>query len=151
MTFDAAIDERITLLRGVWLFSACDDDELARIAALSRPREIAMGTEITSQGDEGDEFFVVVEGGAPASVDGDVVGTIGSGGFFGEMALIDGGSALATVTATTPMKVLVLDRHDFNEMLSIAMPEITPKLLAVMGARMRAIEQHDGVASTLGL
>ena len=67
------------------------------------------------------------------------------------MALIDGESVLATVTATTPMKVLVLDRHDFNEMLSIAMPEITLKLLAVMGARMRAIEQHDGVASTLGL
>jgi hypothetical protein len=36
-------------------------------------------------------------------------------------------------------------------MLAIAMPEITPKLLAVVGARMRAIEQHEGVASTLGL
>jgi len=151
MTFHASIDERIALLRGVWLFSACDDDELARIAALSRPREIAAGTEVTTEGDEGDEFYVVVEGDASASVGGDVVGTIGSGGFFGEMALIDGGERVATVTATSPMRVLVLDRHDFNEMLSIAMPEITPKLLAVVGARMRAIEQHDGVASTLGL
>jgi CRP-like cAMP-binding protein len=151
MTFDADVDERIALLRGVWLFSACDDDELSRIAALSRPREIAPGTEVTRQGDDGDEFFVVVEGGASATVDGDEVGTIGAGGFFGEMALIDGGERVATVTATAPMKVLVLDRHDFNEMLSIAMPEVTPKLLAVMGARMRAIEQHDGVASTLGL
>jgi trk system potassium uptake protein TrkA len=151
MTFDADIDERIALLRGVWLFSACDDDELSRIAALSRPREIAAGTDVTRQGDEGDEFFVVVEGDASAAVDGDEVGTIGAGGFFGEMALIDGGERVATVTATTAMKVLVLDRHDFNEMLAIAMPEVTPKLLAVMGARMRAIEQHDGVASTLGL
>jgi trk system potassium uptake protein TrkA len=151
MTFDADIDERIALLRGVWLFSACDDDELARIAALSRPQEIEVGTEVTRQGDEGNEFFVVVEGDASAAVDGDEVGTIGAGGFFGEMALIDGGERVATVTATSAMKVLVLDRHDFNEMLSIAMPEVTPKLLAVMGARMRAIEQHDGVASTLGL
>jgi trk system potassium uptake protein TrkA len=151
VTFDADIDERIALLRGVWLFSACDDDELSRIAALSRPREIAVGSEVTRQGDEGDELFVVVEGDASATVDGDEVGTIGAGGFFGEMALIDGGERVATVTATTPMKVLVLDRHDFNEMLAIAMPEVTPKLLAVMGARMRTIEQHDGVASTLGL
>jgi trk system potassium uptake protein TrkA len=151
VTFDADVDERIALLRGVWLFSACDDDELSRIAALSRPREIAVGTEVTRQGDEGDEFFVVVEGDASATVDGDEVGTIGAGGFFGEMALIDGGERVATVTATAPMKVLVLDRHDFNEMLAIAMPEVTPKLLAVMGARMRTIEQHDGVASTLGL
>ena len=93
---------------------------------------------------------MVVDGEATATVDGDEVGTIGAGGFFGEMALLDGAERVATVTATTPMKVLVLDRHDFNEMLSIAMPEITPKLLAVVGARMRAIEQHDGVASTLG-
>lgn len=151
MSFDADLDERLALLRGVWLFSACDDDELSRIAALSRPREIPVGTEVTRQGDEGNEFFVVVEGDASAVVDGDEVGTIGAGGFFGEMALIDGGERVATVVATSSMKVLVLDRHDFNEMLSIAMPEVTPKLLAVMGARMRAIEQHDGIASTLGL
>lgn len=151
MSFDATIEQRIELLRSVWLFSACNDDELSRIAALSRPEEIDEGTEVTRQGDEGLEFYVIVEGDAYAAVDGDIVGSIGAGGFFGEMALIDGGERVATVVATTPMKVLVLDRHDFNEMLSIAMPEITPKLLAVMGARLRAIEQHDGVASTLGL
>ncbi|MET0420900.1 MAG: cyclic nucleotide-binding domain-containing protein [Acidimicrobiia bacterium] len=151
MTFDADIDQRIEFLRGVWLFSACDAEELERIAALAQPREIDAGTEVTRQGDEGDEFFVILEGSASAAVDGDEVGTVAAGGFFGEMALIDGGERVATVTATTGLKLLVLDRHDFNEMLAIAMPEVTPKLLAVVGARMRAIEQHDGVASTLGL
>ena len=151
MTFDASIEQRIQLLGTAWLFSACDDDELSRIAALSRPREVPAGTEVTRQGEDGLEFYVVVEGDAVAAVDGDEVGTIGAGGFFGEMALIDGGERTATVVATSSMKLLVLDRHDFNEMLSIAMPEITPKLLAVVGARMRAIERHDGVASTLGL
>lgn len=151
MSFDASVDQRIALLRSVWLFSACTDDELARIAALSRPREVEVGTAVTRQGEPGDEFFVVVEGDASATVDGDEVGTIGAGGFFGEMALLDGGDRVATVTATTAMKLLVLDRHDFNEMLAIAMPEITPKLLAVVGARMRTLEDHDGIASTLGL
>jgi CRP-like cAMP-binding protein len=151
MTFDASVEQRIGLLRSVWLFSACDDDELARIAALSRPREVELGVAVTHQGEPGQEFFVVVEGEADADVDGDVVGTIGAGGFFGEMALLDGGERVATVTATSPMKLLVLDRHDFNEMLSIAMPEVTPKLLAVVGARLRAIELHDGIDSTLGL
>ena len=84
-----------------------------------------MGTEITSQGDEGDEFFVVVEGGIG-------VGRRRRRGHdrLGRVLRRDGpdrrGERVATVTATTPMKVLVLDRHDFNEMLSIAMPEITP-------------------------
>jgi CRP-like cAMP-binding protein len=151
MSFEATVEQRIDLLRAVWLFSSCTDDELGRIGALTRPREFDAATEIMRQGDEGDEFYVVVEGEASAVVDGDEVGTIGPGGFFGEMALLDGAERVASVFATTPMKVLVLDRHDFNEMLAIAMPEITPKLLAVVGARMRAIEQHDGVASTLGL
>ena len=151
MSFGSDLDERIQLLRGIWLFSTCDDDELARIAAVAKPREAEVGADLTTQGDEGTEFFVIVTGDASAAVDGSEVGTIGPGGFFGEMALIDGGERVATVTATSPMQLLVLDRHDFNEMLELAMPQIAPKLLAVVGARMRAIEEQTGVDSTLGL
>jgi len=151
MSFGTDLDERIHLLRNIWLFSTCDDDELARIAAVAKPQEAVVGEALTTQGEEGREFFVIVGGDASAAVDGDEVGTIGPGGFFGEMALIDGGERVATVTATSPMQLLVLDRHDFNEMLELAMPQIAPKLLAVVGARMRAIEERTGVDATLGL
>jgi trk system potassium uptake protein TrkA len=151
MTFGSDLDERIALLRGIWLFSTCDDDELARIAAGAEPREAEVGAALTIQGDAGTEFFVIVTGDASAAVDGAEVGTIGPGGFFGEMALIDGGERVATVTATAPMPLLVLDRHDFNEMLELAMPQIAPKLLAVVGARLRAIDERTGVDATLGL
>ncbi len=151
MTFGADLEERIQLLGGIWLFSTCDDDELARIAAVAQPREAEVGSALTVQGDEGTEFFVVVTGDASAAVDGAEVGTIGPGGFFGEMALIDGGERVATVTATSAMQLLVLDRHDFNEMLEVAMPQIAPKLLAVVGARMRAIDEATGVDASLGL
>jgi CRP/FNR family cyclic AMP-dependent transcriptional regulator len=151
MTFGPDLEARIELLRGVWLFSTCTDAELERIAALAQPREAVAGEELTCQGEVGLEFFVVVEGSAAATVDGDEVGRIDRGGFFGEMALIDGGERVATVAALTAMQLLVLGRHDFNEMLEVAMPEVAPKLLAVVGSRLRAIEQHDGVVSTLGL
>jgi CRP-like cAMP-binding protein len=145
------LEDRIALLGGVWLFSACDEDEIERIAAMAEPRSVEVGTEMTREGEPGLEFFVIVEGDAVASVEGDEVGRISAGGFFGEMALIDGGERVATVTALNPMKLLVLGRHEFNEMLEIAMPSVAPKLLAVVGERMRAIEQHAGVDSTLGL
>ena len=151
MTQGSDLDERIALLGAAWLFSACSDDELERIAALASPRTASAGDELTRQGDEGDEFFVVIDGDAVASIDGDRVGELGPGSFFGEMALIDGGERTATVTASTDMQLLVLDRHDFNEMLEVAMPSVMPKLLAVVGARMRRIEQHDGVVAALGL
>jgi len=151
VSFGADLDERIRLLRGIWLFSTCTDDELGRVAALTRPVEAATGDELTRQGEPGLDFFVIVDGTAAASVDGDEIGTIGPGGFFGEMALIDGGERVATVTATSALKLLVLGRHDFNEMLEFAMPQVAPKLLAVVGARMRSIEEHAGVDAALGL
>ena len=49
------------------------------------------------------------------------------------------------------MRLLVLDRHDFNEMLQVAMPSVVPKLLAVVGARMRTLERHAGINAALGL
>jgi CRP-like cAMP-binding protein len=145
------LEHRIGLLREVWLFSGCNEEEIERIAAMAEPRSVPAGTEVTREGEEGLEFFVAVEGDAVASVEGDEVGRIGAGGFFGEMALIDGGERVATVTATTDMRLLVLGRHEFNEMLEIAMPAVTPKLLAVVGARMRTIDRHAGVDSNLGL
>lgn len=151
MTHGEDLDVRIALLAGVWLFSACSDDELERIAVLASPRVASAGDELTRQGDEGSEFFVVIAGDAVASVDGDEVGELGPGSFFGEMALIDGGERMATVTANTGMQLLVLDRHEFNEMLEVAMPSVVPKLLAVVGARMRLLEQHAGVVAALGL
>jgi CRP-like cAMP-binding protein len=148
---DVDIEHRIALLREVWLFSACNEEEIERIAAMAEPRSVDGGTAVTREGEEGLEFFVVVEGTAIASVEGDEIGRIAPGGFFGEMALIDGGERVATVTAVAPMRLLVLGRHEFNEMLEIAMPAVTPKLLAVVGARMRTIDRHAGVESTLGL
>jgi len=151
VSFGHDLDVRVQLLQGVWLFNGCSAAEIGRIATLAVPRSIPSGTEVTREGDPGSEFFVVVEGDAVASVEGKKVGTIGAGGFFGEMALIDGAERVATVVATTPMQLLVLSRDDFNEMLAMAMPEVAPKLLAVVGARMRAIEHSTGVQSTLGL
>jgi CRP-like cAMP-binding protein len=145
------LEHRIALLREVWLFSGCNEEEVERIAAMAESRDVEAGTEVTREGEEGLEFFVVVDGEAIASVEGDEVGRVSPGGFFGEMALIDGGERVATVTARTPMRLLVLGRHEFNEMLEIAMPEVTPKLLAVVGARMRTIDRHAGVESNLGL
>jgi CRP-like cAMP-binding protein len=151
MTEGIDLEQRIALLRRVWLFSACDDHEIEQIAAMAQARVVDAGTQVTIEDEPGLDFFVIAEGDAVATVDGDEVGRIGAGGFFGEMALIDGGERVATVKAQTPMQLLVLGRHEFNEMLAIAMPSIAPKLLTVVGARMRALDRHAGVQSTLGL
>jgi CRP-like cAMP-binding protein len=138
------LDERVDLLRHAWLFSECTDEELSRIAGLASPQEVEAGTELCVEGQPGDDFYVVVEGNAEARVGGDKIADLGAGSFFGEMALIDGGDRLATVVTTAPTKLLVLSRNDFNSMLSSAMPHVAPKLMQVMGARIRELQVHAG-------
>jgi CRP-like cAMP-binding protein len=139
-----SLDRSVELLRHASLFSACTEDELARIAALATPRDASAGDLLCTEGAPGDEFFVVVEGTAEVSVGGDKVGDVEAGAFFGEMALIDGGERTATIRASTPMQLLVLNRDDFNTMLSNAMPHIAPKLMQVMGERIRGLAEHAG-------
>jgi CRP-like cAMP-binding protein len=138
------LDERVDLLRHAWLFSECTEAELSRIAGLADAKEAAAGDELCVEGEPGNEFFVVVDGTAEASVGGDTLGELGPGSFFGEMALIDGGDRSATVRAKTPMSLLVLGRHDFNEMLSNAMPHVAPKLMQCMGQRIRELSMRAG-------
>ena len=137
------------LLRAVWLFSGCSDAELGYIASLVVPRSVDADTVVVREGEAGDDFFVIVSGSATPTVDGDPVGELAAGSFFGEMALLDAGERVATVTATTPLELLVLHRDDFNTMLEAAMPAVAPKLLAVVGRRMRDLARHEG-RPTLG-
>lgn len=139
------LSDRVALLRGGWLFSECTDDELERIAALAHGMRVPAGHVVVREGDEGSEFFVVADGRARVSVgEGTAVADLGPGSFFGEMALLDGGDRVATVTATTELELLVLHRDEFNEMLSLAMPTLAPKLLAVVGRRVRELEARQG-------
>jgi CRP-like cAMP-binding protein len=140
------LDHRVALLRKVWLFSTCTDDELSRVAGLATAREASEGEEMCTEGEPGDDFFVIVEGTAEARAEGDKLGDLDAGDFFGEMALIDGGDRTATVVATSPMSLLVLSRNDFNTMLSSAMPHVAPKLMQVMGERIRELQKHAGGA-----
>ncbi|MBM3661185.1 MAG: cyclic nucleotide-binding domain-containing protein [Actinobacteria bacterium] len=139
------LSDRVALLRGGWLFSECTDDELERIAALAHGLRVPAGHVVVREGDEGSEFFVVADGAARVSVgDGTAVADLGAGSFFGEMALLDGGERVATVTAITELELLVLHRDEFNEMLAFAMPTLAPKLLAVVGRRVRELEARQG-------
>ena len=113
MSFGHDLDVRVQLLQGVWLFNGCSAAEIGRIATLAVPRSIPSGTEVTREGDPGSEFFVVVEGDAVASVEGKKVGTIGAGGFFGEMALIDGSPRAATARAKTACELAPITEKSF--------------------------------------
>ena len=130
---------RMALLRAVNLFSSCTNRELTRVESLTTLVNAPEGTVLTEQGASGEEFFVVVDGTATASRNGRELAALGAGSFFGELALLDGGSRTATVVADSDMALLVLSRREFKS-LQLTVPSVAFKLLTEMGARLRATD-----------
>jgi CRP-like cAMP-binding protein len=69
-----------------------------------RTRRVAAGTTIVNEGEDGDEFFVILDGTARVSRQGRKIATLGPGSGFGELALFDNAPRNATVVADTDME-----------------------------------------------
>jgi CRP/FNR family cyclic AMP-dependent transcriptional regulator len=131
--------KELDLLAQVPLFSTCTQRELRSIAQLGTELEVPAGKVLTRRGAPAREFFLVLEGKAECTVDTRKVAMFGPGDYFGELALIEGGPRTATVTAETPMSLLVLDAGEFSSLMESA-PSITPKLLNVLARRLRQLQ-----------
>jgi CRP/FNR family transcriptional regulator, cyclic AMP receptor protein len=110
-------DEMVNRLRGVALFASLGEDELGSIAKRMKEVHFEPGRAIATQGDAGVGFHLIVDGEAEVSGEGVPRHTIGAGGYFGEIGLIDGGVRSATVTATTELTTLALVTWDFQPLL----------------------------------
>ncbi len=131
--------DHLDQLAAVSLFAGADAKELAEISKATTELDIEQGTALTTQGEVGREAFIVIEGEAVVTVDGDEVARLGPGATIGEIALLDKGLRSATVTAATPMKVLVLDPREFKGLL-LKVPAIAVKVASALAARVRELD-----------
>jgi CRP-like cAMP-binding protein len=117
------------VLKTVPLFGGLSQRQLKRLARDFREREIKSGTSVMREGEmTGISFFVIVEGTATVSLDGNKVRELGPGDHFGELALISKRVRSATVTADGPMRCLVLGFWDFRRFAK-ENPDVSWKLL----------------------
>ena len=135
--------ERQELLEKVSMFSACNKKELGRLAAVAQERRVDSGAVLTKEGEPGDEFFVVAEGMAKASIKGRKVGSIPAGSFFGELSLLDQGPRTATVTAELPTRLVVITAKDFGKVLD-EIPSISLKIMKGLATRIRKADEDWG-------
>ena len=134
-------NDKVELLRGVSLFSACSGRELNRIASLADEIDVPPGRVLVRQDDPGREFFVIVEGKAKVSPRGKRAVELGPGSGFGELALLDQGPRSATVSAETDMHLLVLDSRSFFSLIE-EVPSVAAKVFRAMAQRLRAAEEE---------
>jgi CRP-like cAMP-binding protein len=132
-------DTYLEHLASVPLFAACSKKDLQRIARASDEAHIPEGRQLVRQGDVGRECFVIVEGNVAVERNGKKIATLGPGAYFGEMSLLDKGPRTATVTALTPLTVLVLGPREFSGVLE-EVPELAHKLLSTLAGRVRELD-----------
>ena len=123
------------LLRSVTVFSTCTPEQLARLLEVAAPAQHAEGDLLTEEGVLGHRFHLLLEGRAEALQGGQPVGRVGSGEFVGEIGLLGGGAATATVRATSPIRCLEIRRERFWELLEQE-PAIALRILELVCRRL---------------
>jgi CRP/FNR family transcriptional regulator, cyclic AMP receptor protein len=132
----------LATLAEVPLFEGLPKRHLRRIAKLARIRRFAPGSTMVRTGDPGRSFYVLLDGKAKViRVDGRSR-RLGTGDYFGEMALLDDAPRSAAVVADGEVLALTIDRPGFTKLVR-AEPALAHALLRTLAARLRAAERTD--------
>ena len=126
---------KIDLIKRVPLFARCTKKELEQVAHLADEIDLREGKELTVEGQPGREFFVLIEGTADVRRKGRRINQLQDGDFFGEIALISGAPRTATVTATSPIRALVVTDRAFRTLLKKS-PAMQMKVLEALAERL---------------
>jgi CRP/FNR family cyclic AMP-dependent transcriptional regulator len=102
------------LLANIPVFSSLTSEERKAIASLMTRRDEAAGTVLVGEGSRGYDLFVILEGSATVTTGDRSVATLERGDFFGEIALLADGIRSASVTAATPVELVVMHGSDFR-------------------------------------
>jgi len=103
----------LELLRGTALFEPLPPSALERLARNSVPVQVAAGGVVIREGDVGDRVYIIAEGETEVTAAGRHVARLGPGGYVGEIALLRDVPRTATVTASTEVRFLCLERDVF--------------------------------------
>lgn len=128
-------DSKVDAIAHVPLFAAASKADLKKIASITDEIDIREGKNLTKEGAPGHEFFVIVEGTAEVRRKGRKVRTLGPGDFLGEISLVSRKPRTATVTATSPIRALVITEQSFRRLLE-DQPTIGVKVLRSLAERV---------------
>ena len=141
MVKNEARDSKANALRSSWLFSDCNRKELALLESACDEVVVHPGSVLCEEGKVGKEFCLIVSGRAKVTKNNHEVAMLGPGDGFGELSLLDQQPRSATVTAITPMEVLVLPAREFASVLE-QIPSMAIRLLETISLRLREADER---------
>jgi CRP-like cAMP-binding protein len=141
-------EETQELLRRVPLFAELSGPELDQVASVAIPRSFPKGVRVFHEGDSSDACYIVRAGDLRVTrehPDGRAIAlaTLGPGDFFGELAMLDGGTRSASVETLSDSQLLALPASDVRRVIA-AHGDIAAKLIVAITRRLR--ETNERVA-----
>jgi MFS family permease len=109
----AVLDLDIGLLRRVGMLDALPLPSIEQLARGLEPVAVPSGATVFAQGDRGDRYYVIEAGDVDVVRDGRVVASLGPGEGFGEIALLRPTGRLASVVATSELRLQALESDRF--------------------------------------
>jgi CRP-like cAMP-binding protein len=110
------VSVEVDRLRALPLFAGIDYRELDELAASAELKTASAGDVLAREGASGYMFFVIADGTVDVDRGGEFLETLGPGDFFGEMAIVGEGRRNATVTAASPVELVVLFGTEFRSL-----------------------------------
>ncbi|MGE0158081.1 MAG: cyclic nucleotide-binding domain-containing protein [Gemmatimonadales bacterium] len=128
--------EKVMILKGSEFFRNFPGSDLAGVAALADVRHVEAGETVFEQGEDGDAFYVVVQGSIKISRGSTHLATLGPKEGFGEMAILDRDTRSATASAAEDTTLLRLDRDSFDRVVE-QNPVVARGIYRVLTERLR--------------
>ena len=136
---------RLNILRKMPIFEHLEYVELIEVLNVSTQKQIPAGDQIFAEGEDGDEMFVILDGRVSIQKGGKEVITLGQGGHFGEMALMDRNQRSASAIAINGTRVIAVQRRPLFRLMQ-QNNTIAVKLLwcfmQVLNQRLRSTTNH---------
>lgn len=124
----------VARLKNIDVFAELGDDALNTIAKLASEVSVPAGKELVREGDYSYDLLAIEEGTAKVERGGEHLADLGPGDIIGEMGVLEKAQRTATVTATSPMVLVTMDRWDVKRLTKVA-PSTVEQLKTLIEAR----------------
>ena len=147
----AQIEPRVVILQSLDIFAGATRAALESLAKSAVEEKVAAGTVILREGDEADDFFVLIDGQVEIIAAGEagterVIRVLNPPDYFGEIGLLEHRPRTATVKALTECTLYRINGSDFIDALTVA--TLSPSALG--SAQLRLARTHPSLSITFG-
>jgi hypothetical protein len=126
----------VVWLRTIDIFGRVPYQVLSELSSRLRPYAVSAGVRVVTEGEEGDEMYIVRAGEATVQHGDRVVARLGPGSLFGELAVLDPAPRSADVVATVDTDLLILDRTTLLDLMA-RRPEVAADIITMLVRRLR--------------